>query len=254
MPAIQTTYDQRMRPGRAGLVVNMETQNSITRTYEGVEPLPFGVPVFQGVADKGVVQSGQEVLSAAAAAAAPNTGNGTITASPPLGAGATEGVYTLTAVADAGVPGGLKFDMKKGNGPVLGSAVPGIQTTIAGIGPFAIASGGTAFVAGDDFTITVEAEAPANAAFRGYVIEDKTLIRLEGGPVDHFRKGESLAPLTAGVIWAIAGGAVEAGEPVHYDPATKRHVAAGGVTIPNAVYDTSATTAGDLVQVRVSHL
>lgn len=254
MPAIQTTYDQRMRPGRAGLVVNMETQNSITRTYEGVEPLPFGVPVFQGVSDKGIVQSGQEVLSAASEAVAGNDGNGTITAAPPLGAGATTGVYTLTAVADAGVPGGLRFEMKKGAGAALGSAVPGVPTTISGIGPFAIAAGGTPFAAGDAFTITVEADAPANTAFRGYVIEDKTLIRREGELADHFYKGANVAPLMAGVIWAIAGGAVEAGEPVHYDPATKRHVAAGGVTIPNAIYDTSATTAGDLVQVRVSHL
>lgn len=254
MPPIQTTYERNMRAGRPGLVVNMETQNSITRTYEGTEGLPFGVPVFQGVAAKGVVQSGASVLKAAAEADAGNTGNGLVTAEPPLGAGAVAGVFTLTATADAGVPGGLKFVMTNAADDELGAASVGIPTTIAGIGPFAIGAGATAFEAGDSFTITVTAEAPANSAFRGYVIEDKTLIRREGEEVDQFRKGNNVGLLPAGVIWALAGGAVKAGDPVHYDPATKRHVAAGGVTIPNAVYDTDADTDGDLVQVRVSHL
>lgn len=254
MPPIQTTYERNMRAGRPGLVVNMETQNSITRTYEGTDGLPFGVPVFQGVGAKGIVQSGQSVLSAAAAADAGNTGNGLIQADIPLGDGAVVGVFTLTATADPGVPGGLKFVMTNADDDELGSAVVGIPTTLAGIGPFAIGAGATAFEAGDVFTITVTADAPANAAFRGYVIEDKTLIRREGEEVDQFRKGNNVGLLPAGVIWALAGGAVQAGDPVHYDPATKRHVAAGGVTIPNAVYDTDAAQNGDLVQVRVSHL
>jgi len=252
MPAIQTSYTQTMRPGRPGLVVNMETQNSITRLCETPDGIGFGLPVVQGVSDKGALLLGSEALIAAAVAAAGNTGNGTITAAPTAGAGAQAGVYTLVAEETPAANGG-SFRMENPDGEYLGTVKVGVPATLGGIGPFTIADGATDFATGDSFRITVDAE-EGGTAFRGYTIEDKTLVRSEGTPVDTFRKGDNMGLLVDGVIWVVAGGAVKAGNQAFFDPTTKRHVAAGGRELPNVTFETSATANGELVQVRVSHL
>lgn len=255
MPFVQTAYGQKMRPGRAGLVVNMETQNSITRTYEGTEGLPFGVPVVQGVQAKGILLPGQVALSAAAAARAGNTGNGTITATPAVaGANVKEGVYT--AIADGGAANGGSFRLEDPDGEFLGVIRVGVAATLGGLGPITITDGATDFVDGDGFNITVTS-AEGGLAFRGYTIEDKTLIAKVGETVDQYQKGNNVGLMVAGVIWADVGpGAVVAGEPVYFNTVTKKHVAAAGAgvfEVPNAVYDSDAAANG-IVEVRVSYL
>lgn len=252
MPDIQSTFNDRQRAGRAGLVVNMETQNSITRINENASgALGFGHPCFQGVADKGVLLPGGVVLTAAAAARAGNTGNGAITASPATGVTAVEGVYTLVAI-EPGADGGV-FRMEDPDGEFLGTVRVGVAATLGGLGPFTIADGATDFVAGDGFNITVTS-ASGGTAFRGITIEDKTLVLRAGETVDTFRQGDNVGLLTDGVIWVIAGGAVKAGDPAYFNPSTKRYVADGQIPLANCSYDTSAATNGDLVQLRVSHL
>lgn len=251
MPNIQSSFPDRQRAGRAGLVVNMETQNSITRLCEEVGGIGFGLPVVQGVSDKGGLLPGSLAYEAAASAAAGNTGNGLITAAPATGAGVQEGRYTLVA-EEPGANAGT-FRMENPDGDYIGTVVVGVASTLGGLGPFTIADGATDFVAGDAFFIDVTTE-EGGSFFRGITIEDKTLIRREGETVDTFRKGDNMGLLNAGVIWVVAGGAVRAGEPATFDPATKRYVEGGAFIIPNAVFDTGAAANGDLVQLRVSAL
>lgn len=253
MPPIQTSYRERHDIARAGHVVNMETQNSITRINDSASGvLGFGHPVFQGPSDKSILIVGGVALEAAAAARAGNTGNGLITAAPPVTGLAAEGTYTLVAEeAPAANAGTFRFEDPEG--VYLGTVKVGVAATLGGIGPFTIADGATDFVAGDTFEIEVTSDEGA-AVLRGITIEDKTLVRREGETVDTFRKGDNVALLTAGVIWVRAGGAIKAGDPAGFDPATKRYLAGAGVPLPNCSFDTSAAANGDFVQLRVSHL
>lgn len=50
MPAIQTSYPEKMDAGRAGGIVNTEHRNLISRTVETAE-VGFGVPVMRGSTD-----------------------------------------------------------------------------------------------------------------------------------------------------------------------------------------------------------
>lgn len=54
MPATQTTYVTNLLPGAPGVVVNMETANSITRLVEDAAGIGFGIATFQGVGDLGI--------------------------------------------------------------------------------------------------------------------------------------------------------------------------------------------------------
>lgn len=93
------------------------------------------------------------VLAGAAtpAAAAGNTGNGTIGAVT-TGVGVKAGVYQLTCVEPA-TDGGV-FSVEDPDGVALGVAEVGTEFTGGGL-TFTIADGATDFVAGDAFTITV---------------------------------------------------------------------------------------------------
>lgn len=252
MPNIQSTFNDRMRAGRAGLVVNMESQNSVTRISEEANGLGFGLPVVQGVGDKGILLPGSLAYEAAASARAGNTGNGTITAAPAAGAGVQEGTYTLVAEEAPAADGGT-FRMEDPEGRYLGTVKVGVAATLGGLGPITIADGATDFVAGDTFEIEVTAE-EGGTFFRGITIEDKTLVRREGEAVDTFRVGDNVGLLTAGVIWVVAGAAVRSGAPATFDTDTGRFTEDGDFQIPNAVFDTSAAVNGDLVQLRISAL
>jgi hypothetical protein len=250
MPPVQTTYSERQRVAYAGLVVNMETANSISRIVEDVAGVGFGLPVFQGVGDKGVLSPGGVVFAAAAAAVAGNVGNGTITAVPVVGVGAQEGRYKLMNIGVAANAG--TFEMTDPDGKVLGAVKVGVAATLGGVGPFTIADGATDFAEGDSFNIDVTTTT-GGTAFRGVTIGDKTLVAKPGQTVDVYQKGDTAGLLTDGVIWVIAGGAVHAGEQAYYNPATSRFVEAAGVALPNCSFDTSGADGG-LVQLRVSHL
>jgi len=95
------------------------------------------------------------LLGAASAAAKTggNTGNGTVAmdATTPVLAGAKVGVYTVRFTA------ATAFTVEDPSGDVIGSGVTG--TAFADDIKFTITAGGTAFVAGDGFDITVAAAA-----------------------------------------------------------------------------------------------
>lgn len=52
MPAVQTSYSEKMRTGVAGHIADMTQATLISRTAEAA--VGFGVPAFQGVADNGM--------------------------------------------------------------------------------------------------------------------------------------------------------------------------------------------------------
>ena len=91
--------------------------------------------------------------AATGAAAAGNTGNGTITASPPVGQAAKPGVYRLVCIEPATNAG--TFTVEDPDGILIGIATVGVPFTTHLT--FTIADGSTDFVAGDSFTITVAA-------------------------------------------------------------------------------------------------
>lgn len=78
-----------------------------------------------------------------------NTGNGTLTMDPtaPLSAAAVDGAYKVEFTA------ATTFNVIQPSGKIAGKGSVG--QTYAGPVKFSIAAGGTAFVAGDSFTITV---------------------------------------------------------------------------------------------------
>lgn len=92
-------------------------------------------------------------VAVAAAATAGNTGNGTLTlADPAFGAGVKEGAYVVTCTT-GGADGTSKFRIEGPNGKAIGTATGG--AAFSKQVNFTIAGGGTAFVEGDSFTVTV---------------------------------------------------------------------------------------------------
>lgn len=91
--------------------------------------------------------------AATGAAVAGNTGNGTITAAPTVGAAAKVGVYRLVCIEPATDLG--KFTVQDPDGILIGVATVGTEFTTHLT--FTIADGSTDFASGDSFTITVAA-------------------------------------------------------------------------------------------------
>lgn len=91
--------------------------------------------------------------AATGAAVAGNTGNGTITAAPTVGAAAKPGVYRLVCIEPATDAG--KFSVEDPDGVLIGIATVAVQFTTHIT--FTIADGSTDFASGDAFTITVAA-------------------------------------------------------------------------------------------------
>lgn len=87
------------------------------------------------------------------AAAAHNTGDGTITASPATGANAKAGVYTATCIVEAANAG--YFEVRDPDGIYLGIATVAVEFSTGSHLTFTIADGATDFDLGDQFTITV---------------------------------------------------------------------------------------------------
>ena len=90
-------------------------------------------------------------LTASAAAAVGNTGNGTIGAITVTTA--LVGAYTLTVI-EPGTDAGT-FEVEDPNGTSIGTGTVGAAFTAGGLS-FTLADGATDFVAGDQFTITVD--------------------------------------------------------------------------------------------------
>lgn len=133
---------------RLGDILRFEADKMYSRkqvtfaTDAGAAALPVGTVV-------GRIAEG----AATGAAVAGNTGNGTITASPTVGAAAKSGVYRITCIA-AGTDTGT-FLVEDPDGITIGDAVVGTPFTTHLT--FTIADGATDFAVGDAFTITVAA-------------------------------------------------------------------------------------------------
>ncbi|WP_137279234.1 structural cement protein Gp24 [Pseudomonas rhizoryzae] len=54
MPAIQTSYSENIRASVPGHIPDMTHADLVSRTVQDAAGLAFGVPVFQGTADKAV--------------------------------------------------------------------------------------------------------------------------------------------------------------------------------------------------------
>lgn len=133
---------------RIGDIFRFEADKAYSRkevtftTDAGAATLPVGTVVAK------VTEAG-----ATGAAVAGNTGNGTITASPTVGAAAKAGVYRVTCIATA--TNGGSFAVEDPDGVTIGTAVVGTPFTTHLT--FTVTDGSTDFAVGDAFTITVAA-------------------------------------------------------------------------------------------------
>lgn len=75
--------------------------------------------------------------------------------------------------------------------------------------------------------------------------------------VDGYPQDFTGAFLTDGQMFVESGGVIAAGDPVFYNPTTDQYVNATGTgilgPIPSAFFDTSATAAGQMVEVSLKH-
>jgi hypothetical protein len=126
-----------------------ETDNHYSR--EGITVLASSGS--DRVLTTGMVLGRVTKVAATGAAVAGNTGDGTITASPTVGAAAKPGVYRLVCIEPATNAG--KFSVEDPDGVLIGVASVGVQFTTHLT--FTIVDGSADFVAGDSFTITVAA-------------------------------------------------------------------------------------------------
>lgn len=125
-----------------------------------------GTPYVWAAATSGThIQGGFEIAPAAtvASAAGANTGNGTLGTLTVNAATAQNGAYTVKFTA------ATAFTVFDPNGRELASGATGAAYSDGGIG-FTITAGGTAFVAGDSFTVTTTFQtipAGGNSYFNG---------------------------------------------------------------------------------------
>lgn len=228
---IQSTYAENITALQRGQIVNQEPHTIISRICETAAGIAFGVPAVQGSAENGIKVTAV-AGTAVGAAVAGNTGNGTITAEPTVGAGAIVGVYNLVCIEPGSNVG--TFNVFDPNGDLVGIAVAATEFSAAGL-TFTIADGATDFAAGDRFTITVSG-APH---FRGITVRDPSV---EPETADTYAQYDPVAIMTKGVVGVVASVAVTAGQKVYFVPATGlwTNVAAGNIEVPNAMFDADA--------------
>lgn len=239
MATYQTTYTSAPVKGLPGQIANEENCNKISRTVESATGIEFGQPAFRGSGDHGVVAGGTFAATGAGSAAAGNTGAQTITAAPAVAAGAKQGRYTLTAVS-AGAT--AVFLMADPDGLELGEATTGSAATIGGIGPFTITDAGTDPAIGDQMFIDVTYT--ANAEFLGLAVLNPAVPAAASTP-DKYPQYFTGAFMTSGQMYVTAGASVGPGDPVYWNPATKRYTkTTTHIAIPGAVFDTTAVDGG----------
>lgn len=240
--AIQSSYAENISALQAGQLVNQEPATIMSRIVETAAGIGFGKVVVQGANAKGVKVSAA-AGTAAGAAVAGNTGNGTITAEPTVGAGAKTGVYQLVCVEPGTNVG--EFQVFDPDGLLVGVAVVATEFAAGGL-TFTIADGSTDFASGDRFTITVSG-APV---FRGITVRNPAV---EPDTADTYEQYQVCSVLTKGVIAVAASVAVTAGQAAYFVPATGviTNVPAGNLPIPGGIFDTSAAQ-NALVALRIS--
>lgn len=243
MGTYQTDYSAKgPARGLPGMVASEEKINKVSRTVESAAGIEFGQPAFRGVNDNGVVVGAAQTATAAATAAAGNTGAATITASPPATGAAKRGRHRLTAIS-AGAT--AIFMLSDPDGNELGEVTTGTPATIGGIGPFTITDAGADPAIGDQFYIDVTAT--NNANFVGLSVLTPAVPPVAPGStlVDGYPQYFTGAFMTMGAMWVVAGASVAPGQKVYWNPATKRYTNnAAHVEIPDTEFDTTAVDGG----------
>lgn len=239
---IQTSYASRITQYQLGALVDQEHAVCISRTVETSAGIAFGLAAIQGSGDLGVILSAA-AGTAAGAAVAGNTGNGTITAEPAVAAGAKTGVYQLVCVEPGTNVG--EFQVFGPDGVLVGVAVVATEFVGGGL-TFTIADGSTDFASGDRFTITV-AGAPL---FRGITRRDPGVINTTA---DTYPQYSQASLVVKGVVVVSAAAAVSVGDPAYFVPAggAITNVATGNIPIPNAFFDADAAQ-NALVPLRIN--
>lgn len=128
----------------------------------------------------------------------------------------------------------------------IGDGVVGSAFSAGGLA-FTLADGATDFVAGDSFTIAVTYT--ANAEFLGIAVLNRAVPAATATP-DKYPQYFKAALMTMGPIALVAGESVGPGDPVYWNPATKRYTkTATHIRIPDCTFE---ETGADGVAVEVS--
>lgn len=244
--ALQTTFGSTLARGVAGMLRNMEKSNVISRVAEGA--IGFGKVVIQGASDNTIKAMAAGVFDAASAAKAGNTGNGALTlGTPKTAAGVKPGGYVVTIIEPASNGGVFSVTDPDGNALATGT----IGVLYDGVVRFTIADGATDFVAGDQFTITVDQT--GNTVIRGISLKNEVQPAAVSNP-DQYVATDIVPVVTKGVVVVVngSGGAVAAGDPAFVTSAGAiTNVGTGGnIRIPGAMFDSSGAN-GALVDLRV---
>ncbi len=238
MPAVQTTYATSTPIGLPGMIVNSEPVDKFSATLQGAD-LPFGQPVLRGTLDRTCILASQETYQAASAAVAGNTGNGTMGAIT-VSTGAKLGVYKLTVIAAAANAG--NFTVEDPQGITVDNGAVASAFSSGGLA-FTLADGATDFAAGDQFTITVTATGGTDVGdFVGLSVMDTTLNHTTA---DVYQAADNVAIMGMGIMWVTAGATLVPGDPVYWNPATKRYTkTTTHLAIPSATFISSAVDGG----------
>ena len=240
MPNLQPVYRSGFRKGIPGQIANSELRNPISRTVESAAGIAFGQPAFRGSGDHGVVAGATFAATGVAAALGTNTGNGTF------------GTITVSAGAMAGAYA-VEFDdathyvVNSPDGALVGHGTTGVAFSAGGLA-FTITAGGTPFVAGDSFTVTVTYT--ANVAFVGLAVLDPGVITNATTP-DAYQQYQTATLMAEGHMYVTAGASVNDGDQAYWNPATGRYTnTATHIRLVGVRFDTSGVD-GDIVEVSV---
>lgn len=167
-----------------GEVIGKITKGAATEDHSGntgdgvMAAITLGILAEMGVYVLTCTADGLPTAGAATGeAVAGNTGAGTITGSPTVGAGAKTGIYRITCIEPASGAG--IFSVEDPDGIEVGVASAGVEFTGGGL-TFTIADGDPDFAAGDAFIITVAPVDADTGTFRvvspsGYVLPPLTV-------------------------------------------------------------------------------
>lgn len=243
---IQTTFGTTYAKGVPGQIANEEKYDAISRSVETAAGIGFGQPAFRGTQDHTVVGGGAFAATAAATANAGNTGNGTssaVTAASP----AMSGAYALRFDSATG------YTVTAPDGTLVGRGTTGVAFNSGGLG-FTITAGGTAFVAGDGFTIAVTYT--ANNGFVGIAVKTIAPEGVFSGDTlltDGYSRGTTGSFMVEGQMYVLAGGAVTPGARVSWNPANGRYTVGTGILLPSGIrFDTTGAN-GDIVEISLGN-
>ena len=245
MATAQSTFNKVPAVAFAGMRANTEPESVISRTVESAAGIAWGQPAFRGSDDHGIVVGAAFAATAAGSAAAGNVGTGTITASPAVTLPVKGGRYQAILLATSATAAYEVFDP---NGILVGRGVVGTaNTSIPGITTFTISNAGTMTI-GDMYYIDVTYGA-GSLNLLGIVVFDPAVPALAATP-DAVPQNFTASVMTRGVMWVVAGGTVNDGDPVYWKQSNGRYTAssADGIRVSGAYFDTSGVN-GDLVRI-----